>query len=343
MNSDNNGIKRHGFEFTGDGYEFFKIWIVNICLTILTLGIYSAWAKVRTHRYFYGNTRLAGASFEYLADPVKILKGRILAVIAFIAYSVLAEVSPGAAVVLFLAFWIALPWVVVQALTFKARYSAYRNIRFSFRRDYAEAYKVFLLYLVLVFISLGLAYPFFKQRVNRFIVNHSAYGRTHFFMNAGVDDFYALYFKVFLLFAGLGLGLGITTMALSDLASDWNQDILIAPIMAGIYFLAFAYLYTRIKNLVFSTTNLGEEGRYRFFSDMSATQVAWLFASNTVMIVLTLGLFIPWAKVRIARYRASRLCLYAEADFEEFIAAEQENISALGEEIDEVFDIDIGI
>ena len=30
------------FNFRGDGFEFFKIWIVNILLTILTLGIYSA-------------------------------------------------------------------------------------------------------------------------------------------------------------------------------------------------------------------------------------------------------------------------------------------------------------
>jgi len=42
-----------GFEFRGDGMEYFKIWIVNILLTILTLGIYSAWATVRNNRYFY--------------------------------------------------------------------------------------------------------------------------------------------------------------------------------------------------------------------------------------------------------------------------------------------------
>ena len=41
------------FEFRGDGAEYFKIWIVNILLTIVTLGIYSAWAKVRNNRYFY--------------------------------------------------------------------------------------------------------------------------------------------------------------------------------------------------------------------------------------------------------------------------------------------------
>jgi len=35
------------FVFHGTGREYFKIWIVNLVLTIATLGIYAAWAKVR--------------------------------------------------------------------------------------------------------------------------------------------------------------------------------------------------------------------------------------------------------------------------------------------------------
>jgi hypothetical protein len=57
------------FEFSGSGSEYFRIWIVNILLTIMTIGIYSAWAKVRNRSYFYGNTRVHGAAFEYLASP----------------------------------------------------------------------------------------------------------------------------------------------------------------------------------------------------------------------------------------------------------------------------------
>ena len=64
------------FQFNGQAGEYFKIWIVNILLTILTLGIYSAWAKVRRKRYFYGNTLLQDTAFEYLAQPIQILKGR---------------------------------------------------------------------------------------------------------------------------------------------------------------------------------------------------------------------------------------------------------------------------
>lgn len=46
------------FSFTGTGSEYFRIWIVNLLLSIVTLGIYSAWAKVRRMKYFYRNTRL---------------------------------------------------------------------------------------------------------------------------------------------------------------------------------------------------------------------------------------------------------------------------------------------
>ncbi len=52
------------FEFTGTAEEYFKIWIVNVGLTIVTFGIYSAWAKARKKRYLYGNTRLRGTAFE---------------------------------------------------------------------------------------------------------------------------------------------------------------------------------------------------------------------------------------------------------------------------------------
>src|SRR5262245_36210186 len=66
-------LVEHPFEFRGEWREYFRIWIVNVALTVLTLGVYSAWAKVRTQRYFYGNTRVAGRAFDYQAQPLPIL------------------------------------------------------------------------------------------------------------------------------------------------------------------------------------------------------------------------------------------------------------------------------
>src|ERR1700761_2385520 len=78
---------RHPFEFQGSGGEYFKIWIVNLALSIITLGIFSAWAKVRTRRYFLGNTVLAGHSFDYHGQPLRILLGRIIALVLLGGYS----------------------------------------------------------------------------------------------------------------------------------------------------------------------------------------------------------------------------------------------------------------
>jgi len=39
--------RRFPVEFTAGAGEYFRIWIVNLALTIVTLGVYSAWAKVR--------------------------------------------------------------------------------------------------------------------------------------------------------------------------------------------------------------------------------------------------------------------------------------------------------
>ena len=77
-NREQAGGKLAIFDFRGDGFEYFKIWIVNILLTIVTLGIYSAWATVRNHRYFYSNLYLDGNNFSYLAEPMQILRAESL-------------------------------------------------------------------------------------------------------------------------------------------------------------------------------------------------------------------------------------------------------------------------
>ena len=104
------------FKFTGNGGEYFKIWIVNILLSVITLGIYSAWAKVRTERYFYGNTQLSGHNFEYHAKPLTILRGRIIAVALFITYIVGGHFFPIISIILALALFILSPWIIMLSL-----------------------------------------------------------------------------------------------------------------------------------------------------------------------------------------------------------------------------------
>src|SRR2546425_1442535 len=154
--------------FTGRAGEYFRIWIVNICLSIVTLGIYSAWAKVRRKRYFYGNTLLEDAAFEYLADPKAILKGRIVVVAAFAVYSLAGHINPLAGPLLGLVLLGFLPWLIVRALRFNAVNSAHRNVRFGFRAGYGETARLLILPVILVPLTLGLLYPYYAYRKKRF-------------------------------------------------------------------------------------------------------------------------------------------------------------------------------
>ena len=85
---------RSFLEFRGSGREYFGIWIVNLVLSIITLGIYIPWARVRTRRYFYRNTLLDGHSFDYLADPKRLLIGYLIIGAFFISYSIAGNIDP---------------------------------------------------------------------------------------------------------------------------------------------------------------------------------------------------------------------------------------------------------
>ena len=138
------------FQFEGSATEYFKIWIVNVLLTIVTLGGYSAWGKVRTESYFYGNTIVNGSSFRYTGDPVKILKGRIISLIVFALFWTLFNYYPSLIIWTLVAACLLFPFVVVASTSFRLRNSMYRNIRFRFDTAYLKAYKTLLIPLGLI-------------------------------------------------------------------------------------------------------------------------------------------------------------------------------------------------
>lgn len=81
-------------EFTGSTREYFRLWVVNLLFTLVSFGVFSAWAKVRKKKYFYGNTRLDGDSLDYFGQPLAILKGRVVAVAVLVVYAFATEIYP---------------------------------------------------------------------------------------------------------------------------------------------------------------------------------------------------------------------------------------------------------
>ena len=195
-------------EFTASANEYFRVWIVNLFFTLVTLGVYSAWAKVRKKKYFYGNTRLDGDVFDYFAEPVAILKGRAIAAIAFVAYAFVSELYPLSSWV-FLGVGVAfLPWLIVRSATFGARCSSWRGLRFDFTATTAGMARIILGVGALVPLTLGLAYPYFVARRKSFVASHYGFGQTGFSCHVRPGAVYAIYARASLLFIALAAATG---------------------------------------------------------------------------------------------------------------------------------------
>ena len=388
---DNSEIRIEQFKFTGQGGEYFGIWIVNILLTIVTVGIYSAWAKVRNKQYFYGNTFLNDSSFTYTAQPMQILKGRIIAVLAFITYNIVSTYQPTIGLVLGLILVALAPWVIMKSLAFNARYSEYRNIRFSFHQHLPEAVKVLLvipLMMFFPFILLGiyaaysgdtptvggdqndlsgglfaaiavasilafLAYPYVLYRSSRYIIDNHRLGSAEFNLGLkGPKPVYQIYFEALFLLICLGLAFALlalllSTMGLSNFDSDDGNFFLalifglalIIPYI-GMYILVYAYVRAKTYNLYYKNATIEQ---HKLDADMTTSGLAWIYFTNSLGIIFTVGIFIPWAMVRSANYRANHTSLLVHGNLNDFVGQQEQNQAAFGEELGEVFDLDIGI
>ena len=359
------------FEFKGNAKEYFRIWIVNIALTILTLGIYSAWAKVRTNRYMYANTYLNGSNFEYNADPVRILIGRIIVVTMYLLFIVFGqhlmmfEVAAGIAILAFLA----MPWLIRQAVSFKLRNTSYRHVPFRYVGKTRDFYAFFLLHGLINIFTLFLAFPFSYVRFKELVLRNSHYGQGEFNFKGKVQSVYEIYFSIIgwimliaiaisivvALVSGIALessGLGIEEIFSSSMleGDDVSADDAV-PIATGIASLFMVLIYLPLifgqkglsdayfSNYVRNHTTL-EEAPFR--GDINPFKLAWISISNVFMIIISLGLLYPWTQIRYLKYKLENTS-FACQDYEQFESYGYEQGSTVGEEMVDFFDIDIGL
>ena len=349
--------RRHRPVFSGHAGEFFGIWIVNVVLSILTLGISSAWAKVRTERYFYSNTRLAGASFEYTADPIDILKGRLVAYAVVIALAITSKFLPIVYLILAMLLALLMPVIIVWSLRFRARNSVWRGLSFRFDQPAGDAYMPFLLWNIMTSMSVTLLYPMASVAKQRFVVEGHRYGVKRFTFKGDSSQYYPAYF--------VALGLGILAIIAASLVivavinagggggsaggagpQDKERFVFIMTMFLLVFygglFFVITYLRVRYTNLLWQNTSLA---LHRFESTLRVRDVTWIYASNIVAILCTLGLAVPWAMVRLAAYRAKNFTLIATGDLDEFAAASDMHAGATGAELVDALDagFDFGI
>ncbi len=390
--------------FEGKGFEYFKIWIVNILLTIVTLGLYYPWAKVRNRRYFYANSTLEGKSFDYHATGKQLFIGYLISMALLIAYVALQKVSPAISGVIVLVFLAALPWIIWRSLKFNMRVTSFSNVLFSFDGKLGGSYFnymlipfLFMLSLYIgpiliavigsklveqfsvvggVFIAVGViaslalavyVFAVMKKKNAMYVINGTRYGQGQFKAELEVAPFAKIFLKSIALFllagfaymiviaiVGFAFGaandlLGVAAnlddpVAIQGVFENALTFVLIGLVYLGFIFISiavFSYSYVRQREYIYNNVVLDD--KIAFSSQLTVGRLAWVSLSNLLMTIVTLGLAMPWAAVRMARLVLEHTSVDTSAGIDSYVTQQQKDQSSLGEQIGDAFDVEVGV
>ena len=365
--------------FTGSGQEYFRIWIVNLLLTVATVGIYSAWAKVRRQQYFHRNTHLDGSVLDYHGRPWAILRGRLLALVLVGACNLTFKLSVPVGVATAAAVAAFFPWLLVQSLRFRAHVTSYRGVRFGFVgtvRDAALALAPMLglggLLLATGGVSVSnegvrnpvagglfvaaiaagaLLFPVFQARLRRFVHNHVCCGQTQGALGAGIGAFYRAYLPMVGIGALLATVLPLVVYQGSKAAEKRSGHLDVegagAAVIVGALLLAYALALAAmplVQARVWNTTwNSFALGTVRFRSTLSTWRLVGVMLSNVALSMLTLGLYAPFAAVRVYRTRVESLEVVS-AESPTFLAAhDAPGAGTTGDSVVDDLGLDVGL
>lgn len=323
--------------FTAAGRDYFRLWIVNLLLTIVTLGFYLPFAKVRQLRFFHAHTLIDDAPLAFDGDARKLLRSHVLvglAVLVYVASSVWAPALAGVAALVGLAAW---PWLMCLSLRFRLGQTRWRGLRFGFNGGVAEAYRIFLPLLVplalllmtlpflvslptaaavfalpvpvwvpalplLSVLAIVLVRPWVLMRRMRFQHSHYTLGDEQTWLeNVRSGDVYGIGMRS----AGVALSLSVGALVLgAGISMVPFMGLITVPLMpvavAGVFTGAMAYTISRQQNLLWGHTR---SQHILLSSQLHALPLWGLLLKNTVLIGLTFGLYWPFAAVALARMR----------------------------------------
>ena len=361
------------FSFTASGEEYFRIWIVNLTLTILTLGIYSAWAKVRREKYFHQHTRLAGTGFDYHGRPGAILRGRLLAV-GLLGITQADFLGPWVTWGSWGLLALLLPWLMQRSLRFRLANTSYRGLRMAFSGHPSTAYALVIAFallalglvlvpalilardagpLVVIMIPVAclIVYPLFQANWRHYAIDNSHYGSLGLSTALRARDFLAIYLAVIALWFLLALPAIVLVAAIdriAELGAGRGYDTRFvtqgSTVLAG----ALAYcmassiwpsLSARLQNLTWGSTRL--DG-HQINSRLDALRFARLQLKNLLLTVVTLGLYRPFAVVATAHMRVAAVSIQFDDDLRRVLAGVQApEQTAVGAETLDIMGFDI--
>lgn len=309
------------FSFTGRGSEYFAIEIVNIVLTVLTLGLYYPWAKAKSLQYLYRKTELAGTPFIFHGTGKEMFVGFIKGVVilaslyAFMLYAVFTE-NIGMMLLAYAVFMVGFLALVPLALHGMMRYrtsrTSWRGIHMGYRGKLSDMYSTYLIGFFLTILTLGIYGSWFVVNLRKQMIDNVRFGNVRLRYTGDGADLLLIHFK--------GYFFSIFTL--------------------GIYF----FWYT--KNLLHFYVNnivvLQEDGTYsRLQCQVSGWEVLKLTVGNILIVVFTLGLGVPFTTTRTMSLIMNNTVMSGQFDADALVQTEETYDSATYESMTDMMDIGV--
>ena len=354
--------------FTGRTADYWRIWTVNLTLNVLTLGLYSPWAKLRKMRWFASHTEMLGDRFDFQADPLRLLLGRLVALVLFVLYGHVFQFSKWAGVSFAVAMLVISPVLFASAQRFKLRASSWRGIQFDFhvstKACYAGCTPILMIWLVpwavlhtvplggwtwAVFLLPWLALPWAHARRKAMQHRRSSFLGRSFQFDTVTESFYFNYLFLIGLALGVALVLGVAVSLLKGWAGIGNNvHILIGMVLVALvfYMLTWPLFAARQQKLVWDNTRWGD---VQFVCDIRTKDALRLVIRHGPLVLLSAGLWWPVAAVAWARLRVQAIALTSERDLEEVVQRPllgeppaSNSKTATGDAAADMFGLDLG-
>jgi predicted Zn finger-like uncharacterized protein len=213
--------------FHGTGGTLFGIYIVNLILSILTLGIYHFWGKTKIRNYIYNQCELMEDRFSYHGTGWELFigwgKAMGIILIGFFLIGFLSTLNPFLNLLYLPAFLLLIPFARVGARRYRMSRSSWHGIRFSFRGGVNEALLLYIRGILLSVVTLGIYIPVFHVKRQNFWRNYVFFGNAALRYDGKGRDLlvpFLLYFNVLIPFT---LGIGWFWYRARVMRYDWER------------------------------------------------------------------------------------------------------------------------
>jgi len=327
--------------YDGKLADLYRIYLVNLLLTIVTLGIWRFWGMTRLRRYVWSRTSMAGDRFEYDGTGLQLFLSFLLAgavlvgtlIVTILLTMLLRQFSTRLAVLPIFLFELVIVVLALGAPFSAQRYrlghTLWRGIRGGMEGSAIQYGMRSLAYFLLAAVTLYQLLPWATLRLREQLISASFLGDLRLHARGRPGQLYLIFLATFVGIVLLGVAVAGVVLAL-----DWsgirammtaNAHARGAPpdpqqarlILHSIYYVIAGYVVFFFGAALISCAYSAafwrhllahtKAGAIQFGSHVAARDVFVLIGGNFLILLATLGLGYPIIIQRNVRFFTGNL------------------------------------